>query len=166
MTMKLKRTQFTIAALTAVVALLFATAPAAARHHGGGPHGDRGSMFHRILERLDLSEAQTEAMHAVFGTFHERTRPLGEEVRAAHRVLAQTMHADSFDEGAIRNAAADLATAEVEMAVTRARMFQEIRLVLTPEQQERAHQMIEDMQAVREEMHRGRGGHGKWSPGE
>ncbi len=159
------RSTLTACAVTAGL-LLLAPATAQARHHGGhGPHSDRGPMFHFLLDRLDLTEDQKDSIQEVVANHHEGTKQIHQKARDARRALRQQVHGDSYDEGGIRQAAADLAAVEVEMALSMGRLFQEVRQFLTPEQIERANLLIEDMSAFRDQMRghrRERRGHG-WS---
>lgn len=152
--MKSRPTRFrlTLAAGAVAAGLLLAPATAQARDHGRhGLHSDRAEMFHFILSRLDLTQEQQESIHEVVTNHHEETTQIHEEIRAARRALRQEVHADSYAAGAIRRAAADLAAVEVEMALSMGRLIQEIRQFLTPEQRERASQLIEDMHALHEQ---------------
>lgn len=163
--MKSHRTRFhlTLVACAVTAGLLLVPATAQAGHHGRhGPHSDRAEMFHFILSRLDLTQEQQGSIHEVVMNHHEGTKQIHEEVRAARRALRQQVHADSYTEGAIRQAAADLAAVEVEMALSRGRLFQEIRQLLTPEQRERASLLIEDMHALHEQ----RRSHRRQGPGD
>ena len=150
-------------ALAAVVALSLSSAFVFSQHgHGHGRHRGHGQVFERILERLDLSAAQEESIHNTMMSYRDQIRQMHEEKIARHRALGQTIHADDFDESAVRGAAAELAEVDEELAVTKARMFQDISKDLTADQRERAKQLIEDWHAMVDES-RGRGfgrGHG------
>lgn len=129
------RQRWTIAA--GGLALLFMALPALAqgRGHGhGGPGGmDRHRLEHLAL-RLELSDGQREELRQAFEERHE----VGAETRRAlfdaRQALREQIHADSFDEPAIRRAAAAVAALEADMAVERARQAQKLRAILTPEQ--------------------------------
>ena len=156
------RYRLTLAACAVTAGLLLVPATAQARHHGGhGRQSDRGPMFHFMLDRLHLTHDQKASIHDVVENNHDQTKQIHQNVRDARRALQQQVHGDSYDEGAIRQAAAELAAVEVEMALSMGRMFEEIRQFLTPEQLERANLLIEDMSAYRDQMrrhrHEGRG---------
>ncbi len=131
--------------------------------YGHGPHHGRGQMFQRLLERLDLTEDQKESIHNTMMDNREQTRALHEEKIARHRALGQTIHADFFDESAVREAAAEVAAVNADLAVMRAQMFQEINKVLTTEQRERARQLIEDWHFMADEFRGRRSGRGPGS---
>ena len=148
-------------ALVATTALAITpTLLPAQRGDGHGSHHGRGRMIERLFERLDLTDDQKEAVHNTMREHREQTRQLREEKTARRRGLGETIHADFFDESAVRQAAADLAAVDADLAVLKAQMFQEINKVLTTEQRERARQLIEDWHFMADEFrgrHSGRG---------
>ena len=123
-----------VAAL-AIAAFGGATAASSKGPHRGGPEGGRHERgIHHAMSELDLSEDQKqqladlrEAQRASMGDQHE-------QMRAARKALDEAIHADNVDESAIRAAAKDLAEIEADMAVARARSFQNLKRILTSEQ--------------------------------
>ena len=79
--------------------------------------------------------------------------------KVSEEALNAQIHAETIDEAAIRKAAGVVAVLEADQAVNRAKLFQEIRGILTPEQLQKFEQMREER---RERMGPGRGMH---SPG-
>jgi Spy/CpxP family protein refolding chaperone len=75
---------------------------------------------------------------------------------ARRRALGQTIHADLVNESAVRQAAAEVAAVDADLAVMRAQMFQAINKVLTQEQRDRMQELIEDWHFMADEV-RGRG---------
>jgi Spy/CpxP family protein refolding chaperone len=128
------------------------------RHHGpGGP--DDGMVLEHLEYRLELSDEQSarirgikEARTPAFQAMHEKTV-------AARLALFEAIHAETLDAQAIQAAAAAVGAVEGEFGVLRAELFQEIRTVLTPEQQAEATEMLSEMRAFRED-HPGGFGHG------
>ena len=101
------------------------------------PAGPAGVIVEAI-ERLDLSAAQrAEIREIVAGHREELAAEIG-AVRSARSALFDQIHADTFDEGAVRVQSAAVAAAEAELAVTRAQLVQELRAVLTAEQRAEA----------------------------
>jgi Spy/CpxP family protein refolding chaperone len=153
--------RITLIALAAAAALVIApTLILAQRGDGHGPHHGRGHMIERIFERLDLTDDQQEAVHNTMMGHREQTRQLHEEKIAKRRALGQAIHADFFDESAVRQAAADVAAVDADLAVMRAQMFQEINKVLTAEQRERMKELIEDWHFMADEFRGRRSGKG------
>ena len=59
---------------------------------------------------------------------------LGERGRVAHEALDAVVNADTFDEGAVRARAGELAIVDADMMVARARVYNEVLQLLTPDQ--------------------------------
>ena len=124
----------------------------------GGGFEDRGPILDRIMEKLDLSPAQEEELHELVAENRDEHQAQRETIRTARRALADQIHAEIFDEEAIREAAAAVADVEEELAVSRALMFQEVQQILTPEQQAQMREMMKTMRDFHEEWggrHRG-----------
>lgn len=127
----------------------------------GGGFEDRGPMLERVMERLELSPAQQEELEELLAENRDQHRAQWEAVKTARRALSDQIHAEIFDEEAIREAAAAVAEIEEELAVSRALKFQEVQQILTPEQRAQMREMVETFQDFREEWggrHRGRRG--------
>jgi len=125
--------------------------------HGPGEPGER--HMERVFERLDLTDEQRAELEQKLPQFREATQPSMERLREARSNLTDLIHADQLDEVAIRQAAADIAGIEADLAVARAQHFQEMRQILTPEQLEELQQMRKQMGERRGPRgHRPRGG--------
>jgi Spy/CpxP family protein refolding chaperone len=137
-------------ALVLAAATLVAVAPAWAQPphsgHGGFDVGHHGRMMERMIERLDLTEEQRAQVEEVAKAQHEQYGPTREKLREAHKAVAQTIHAETLDEAAIRDASAAAAALEADLAVARAQFFQQIRKVLTAEQLQELHEMFDEAQ--------------------
>jgi Spy/CpxP family protein refolding chaperone len=159
-----KRRRITLIAFAAAAALALTPIMIMAQHGDGhGPHrghDGRGHMIERMFERLDLTDDQKDAVHSTMSQHREQTRTLLEEKIAGRRALGETIHADFFDESAVRQAAADLAAVDADLAVMKAQMFQEINKVLTTEQRERMKELIEDWHFMADEYRGRRSGKG------
>ena len=75
--------------------------------------------------------------------YHRELGGLQEQLAERRRAVAQAVHAESFDETAIRNAVAATAELEADLAVERARGLHAMLEQLTPEQREQARAMME-----------------------
>ena len=89
-----------------------------------------------------------------------------ETLRSAREALRLQMQSETFNEGAIRNLAGQVGAAEVEMAVARASLHNQIRELLTDEQRgqlkEMQAQRMERMEERREQGRQGKQGrHGQ-----
>jgi Spy/CpxP family protein refolding chaperone len=127
----------------------------------GGPLGPGGPMVGVDLRGLDLTEAQRAQVRAIMDAQRAATAPLLERARTARQALQEAIQAQPIDEGAIRARSAEVAVAEADLAVSRARLHADIVAVLTPEQQaelaERREQRDERVDDRRERL-RGRFG--------
>lgn len=108
-----------------VLALALAIAPLslAQRGHGRGP-----------LERLELTDAQRSIVEPIFEAHHEWLDGFRPTLHEARQALEAQIHAEGFDESAIRQAAVAVAELEADRAVRQAEVFEQLRRELTPEQ--------------------------------
>jgi len=95
---------------------------------GHGPQGDR------LAKELDLSKEQTEQVKAIFRKHRDETAPLRKEIMSERRELRNLTQSEKPDEAAIREQVKKIAATGGDLAVRRARMSQEVRALLTPEQ--------------------------------
>jgi len=149
------------------LALVFALAATSglslAQRFGGGPQGppESGFMLERMTQHLELTPDQTAALEQLFGAHRESVQADQQLLRDARRALAEQIHAEAFDELAIRDAAASVAVLQAEQAVARGAFLQEIRGVLTPDQQAKLEELMEMRREMRKGHGHGRHGHGQ-----
>ena len=120
----------------------------------GGPGGP-GGVGPMMLERLDLTSDQRDRVRQIMDSHHDEQRALGDRAMKAHEALQDAITA-TFDEGAVRARAADVAAVDADMAVAQARVVGEVYQILTPEQQEKLKQRREQMEGKRGERRGGR----------
>jgi protein CpxP len=134
-------------ALVIVLALLVTPVLAQGPAGRGPGHGHfRGAdrpMHERMFEQLDLTDDQRVQIDQLMTDHRSAMKDRREQMRTHRMEMRDLVHADEFDEAAIRDAAMAIAEAEAEMAVERARLRQEIHKVLTPEQQEKAAELFQ-----------------------
>lgn len=117
---------------------------------GPGPGPDDPEMHAEMMARhLDLTDEQQAQLEELLVARRDQREATRDQMRAAREALADQIHADVFDETAVRAAAAQVAVLEADQAVARAQMFQEIKQILTPEQLERMQQMREERREFR-----------------
>jgi len=104
---------------------------------GGGPLGFLGPG----ARELNLTDAQREQIRTAVQAHQDEMKAIQERVAAARRALDSAVTGDAFDENAIRAAAGELAAAEADGAVLRARVHQAAFAVLTPEQKQKAKEL-------------------------
>jgi protein CpxP len=129
------------------------------RDGGWKGHGHRGP---RLAKALGLSKEQTEQVKAIFLKHRDGIAPLRKEMVSERRELRKLIQSDKPEEAALREQTKKIAATSGDLAVRRARMFQEVRAVLTPEQiqkframQEKRDRRIDGM------LNRGHEGHSK-----
>ena len=107
-----------------------------------------------MLGRLELTEAQRAQVRSLVEAQQAATGPVLDRARTAREALQAAITADTVDEGAIRARSAELASAEADLAVARARLHADITKILTPEQRTELEQNLarrtERMQEMRE----------------
>jgi protein CpxP len=146
----IRRVRSTIAVVTAAVVLAagFSTAVLAQ----GGPRGERPFGPLRWggaglpLQALDLTEAQRDQIRDVMQRHREEMREAGKRLGDAHRAQREAMQTVPVNEGLIRSTSQALVNAQTEMALLRARIYNEAWTILTPEQQSKA----KEIKATRE----------------
>jgi Spy/CpxP family protein refolding chaperone len=94
-------------------------------------HGQQGD---RLAKALDLSKEQTEQVKAIFRKHRDATAPLRKEMMTGRRELRTLIQSDKPDEAAIREQVRKIAATGGELAVRWAKVSQEVRALLTPEQ--------------------------------
>ena len=104
----------------------------------GGPGGPIGPLGGLPLRELNLTESQREQVKVIVEPREAETRAIGERAMAARHALHAATTSASFDEGLVRARAAELASVEADLAVSRARNYADVFQILTPEQQAKA----------------------------
>jgi len=144
-------TRNTIAALAAT-ALLVPTLLAAAAAGRGSREPEVQGLAQQVIERLDLTPEQIKEVREILASHKDELTVELKRIQKTRAAMFDTIHAETFSESEIRNAAGAVGRAEADLAVTRGRITQEVRKVLTPEQQAKAKEMLADTRAVVEGM--------------
>jgi protein CpxP len=116
--------------------------PGRGRGGPGGPGGILGPAF----QRLDLTDAQKTRLKEIVDSHRDELRTLADRMRTAHQALDTATTADSFDEATVRTRAAEVAAIDADLAVMRARVFNEAYQILTPDQQKQFKQLRAEIQ--------------------
>jgi Spy/CpxP family protein refolding chaperone len=134
--MKMVRNKILALAGAAVLApaLLFAAAAAT--------HANHGDFSQHLAQKLGLSAEQTQQVQGVFANHKAELSAQMDRMKTAKSTLFDAVHADTFDEGTIRAAAANVAQVEADLAVSHAKMASEVRGFLTPDQQAKAKELM------------------------
>ncbi len=97
--------------------------------------GQRMEMMDTIL---DLTEEQKGQIETLLNQKHQDKQELHEQMQASREAMREARNADTFNEADFRAKAAVQAELKTEMMVAHAKLKQQIRALLTPEQQEKA----------------------------
>jgi len=123
----------------------------------GGPGGPFG-LAGLPMRELGLTDAQREQVKAVMESHRADQKAIGDRMQKARKALHDAIAADTFDEAAIRAAAAEIGAVEADAAVLQARIHTEVVALLTPEQVKKAKELRTEMEN-RVKDGRGRGMH-------
>jgi Spy/CpxP family protein refolding chaperone len=114
--------------------LAFLPASSGPPHRGPGWGEGGHEIFEQLADQLGMSEEQRARAREIHAAHDASTAELREQLGAAHETVAARIHAETLDEAGVREAAAALSELQAEMFVAKARLFQEVRQILTPEQ--------------------------------
>jgi Spy/CpxP family protein refolding chaperone len=94
----------------------------------------RGKIFQRIVERLELTDAQKAEVKKVLSSEKENLKPLLTSLHEARTNLRAAIRAKDANESSVRAASAKVAGAEADLAVERMKIFAKLSPILTEEQ--------------------------------
>src|SRR5512140_3657866 len=100
----------------------------------GGGWKERGHREHPLAKALGLSTEQKGQIQTIFRKHRDGIAPLRKEMMAERQELRKLILSENPDEAVLREQVKKIAATGGDLAVRRARMFQEMRTVLTPEQ--------------------------------
>lgn len=129
---------FSVAALTSFSGIALANEGGGSGEHCG-KHHEWGAEhyehhFQKLVEKLGLTDAQQAQAKAIFEANKPIVRPLKESLHAEKKNLHALMHADKFDEAAIRAESAKIAAIYADLNVNKAKVGVQFRAILTPAQ--------------------------------
>lgn len=111
----------------------------------GGMHGGMmkhaGTRLHRMLAKLDLSDAQRDQVFNIVYKQIPELRAKKIALRKGRLALREASQSDNYDTQRIRELADAQAKTLSELMVMRAETFHKVSAVLTPEQREHLRQM-------------------------
>ena len=118
----------------AILSLLVFQLPALAGFHG---HGRAGGTMQKMIAALDLSEEQKLQIKDLITAKQPEIQPFRKQLILERRALRDLIQSDPLDESAIRSQAERVATFQTDMAVQRARVYNEVGQILTLEQKQK-----------------------------
>jgi protein CpxP len=119
---------------------------------GRGPGGFGRGGGGLALRALNLTDAQREQVRTLTQQHREQNRAVADKMRAAMEAQQNAVQTIPVDEALIRSTTQELAEAQTEMALQRARLHSEILALLTPEQQAEAKKLQAERAARRDQM--------------
>jgi len=87
-----------------------------------------------MAQQLGLTDAQKAQAKAIFQGNREVVKPIVTSLRTEQKSLQALIHADAFDEAAIRAETAKIAGIQADLNVNRAKVAAQFRAILTPSQ--------------------------------
>ena len=137
-----------VAILMAVAAGLATSAFAQHRHMGFGRHN--GWMLKRMTKQLNLTEAQQTQIKGIMADEKTKIKPMMQQLRQNQKAEDANVNG-SFDENQARAFANKQAQLMTDLIVEKERMRSQVYAVLTPEQRQKALQLMQERQQHRQE---------------
>lgn len=124
---------------------------------GPGMRGPGGPMgFAPGFRELDLTDDQKAQIKKIHEGHREQFQQAGEKIQASRQAMQALIESDSIDESAIRAKSAEVAAAEADAMILKAKVRQESLQVLTSEQQAKLKEQRNDRQGdSKQRRHRG-----------
>jgi Spy/CpxP family protein refolding chaperone len=116
---------------------------------GGRHRGMRGEGL--PFAQLNLSDDQRQEIHRIMDQHQTARQAVMDRLSAARQAQADAVQAVPADESAIRARSAEVAKAETDAALLRAKVHTEIFNVLTPDQQTKAKEIRAERQERRQQ---------------
>jgi Spy/CpxP family protein refolding chaperone len=158
----------TIILTVTAAALVAAPAILVAQHGpGGGPAGFRDGgptghgmlrMLPRLADKLELTQAQRDQIHAIIEDGKPELEALRDQSAAAREQFHETTDFGNFDETAYRSFFESQAQLHVEMQLIGAQMVSHVFVLLTPEQRQ---ELLDLIELIKPERHGSRRAGGK-----
>ncbi len=170
-------TRKSIVMLTVALAVLFALSSVVLAHGygrgGGGYYAGQGFRGQGLggpglgtLMGLNLSDAQRDQALKIMETYQiDRIKARGDMIKE-HENLREALRGDTFDEKKVRQAYKKIASLREDQLVARAKVMNEMKAILTPEQVKLLDERTEAVSDWKETRRGyGRPFAGKWSGG-
>lgn len=127
-------------------------APHGDGHHGMHRSGEHAGHMDRMTRYLELTDAQRQQIETARQAHSPELRDLRQQIREQHQTLREQSR-DGFDEQAAREHADRLGELTGQAAFIGARMWSDIREVLTEEQRQK---LADHMEQRRDHHHEGK----------
>jgi len=125
-------------------------ATASAQHRGMGFGRNNGWMLKHMVKQLNLTEAQQTQIKGIMASEKTKIKPMMQQLRQNQQAEDANMNG-SFDENQARAFANKQAQLMTDLIVEKERMRSQVYAVLTPEQRQKALQLMQERQQHRQE---------------
>jgi protein CpxP len=143
-----KKSIILAAVFMALAAGLAATA--SAQHKGIGFGRNNGWMLKHMTKQLNLTEAQQTQIKSIMDGEKTKIKPMMQQLRQNQQAEDANLNG-SFDENQARAFANKQAQLMTDLIVEKERMRSQVYAVLTPEQRQKALQLMQERQQHRQE---------------
>jgi periplasmic protein CpxP/Spy len=141
-------TAIVLAAAAAKAGTVFAQGPGAGFGPGFGRHG--GWMFHHMAKELNLTADQQAQIKGILQAERTKVQPLMQQLRQNEQAQNATVNGN-FDEAQARAFANKQTQIMSDLIVEKQRIKSQIYTVLTPEQRQKAQQLMQEHQQKMQE---------------
>lgn len=125
-------------------------ATASAQHRGMGFGRNNGWMLKHMTRQLNLTEAQQTQIKGIMASEKTKIKPMMQQLRQNQQAEDANMNG-TFDENQSRAFANKQAQLMTDLIVEKERMRSQVYAVLTPEQRQKALQLMQERQQHRQE---------------
>ena len=133
-----------------LLALAAGVATSALAQRPGKGFGHHGWMLKRMAKQLNLTDAQQTQIKGIMSAEREKMKPMMQQMRQNQQAQEANING-TFDENQARAFAGKQAQIMTDLMVEKQRMRSEVFAVLTPEQRQKAQQLMQERQARRQE---------------
>lgn len=138
-----------LAAIFMALAVGLATT-AFGQHRGMGFGRNNGWMLKHMTKQLNLTEAQQTQIKDIMAVEKTKIKPMMQQLRQNQQAEDTNMNGN-FDENQARAFANKQAQLMTDLIVEKERMRSQVYAVLTPEQRQKAQQLMQERQQHRQE---------------
>jgi protein CpxP len=121
-----------------------------AQHRGMGFGRNNGWMLKHMTKQLNLTEAQQTQIKGIMAGEKTRVKPMMQQLRQNQQTEDANING-SFDENQARTFANKQAQLMTDLIVEKERMRSQVYAVLTPEQRQKALQLMQERQQHRQQ---------------
>ncbi len=121
-----------------------------AQHRGMGFGRNNGWMLKHMTKQLNLTEAQQTQIKGIMAGEKTKIKPMMQQLRQNQQAEDANVNG-SFDENQARTFANKQAQLMTDLIVEKERMRSQVYAVLTPEQRQKALQLMQERQQRRQE---------------